>query len=178
MMDRQPTLEGPTLLLRPLVPGDHAALYAVARDPLVWALHPRSNRWEAPVFRAYFDKLLASKSALTVIDKATAAPIGASRYDLAEVGPGDIEIGSTFISLSHWGGQTNAELKQLMLAHAFASVEHVMFRVGETNWRSRRAMEKIGGQLSTRWRESDGVMHVIYTIDRASFAAGPLAEGG
>ena len=53
------------------------------------------------------------------------------------------------IARSHLGGSYNAE-KRLMLAHALQAVERVDFRVGEANWRSRKAMEKIGGQLSDR----------------------------
>ena len=39
------------------------------------------------------------------------------------------------------------QIKQLMLRHAFLYVDTVVFWVGETNVRSRRAMEKIGGVL-------------------------------
>jgi RimJ/RimL family protein N-acetyltransferase len=82
------------------------------------------------------------------------------------------------LARSHWGGETNREMKRLMLAHALAAVERVWFRVGEANWRSRRAMEKIGGRLTARTEtiEMAGqpVVHVIYEIDRGSFANGPL----
>jgi RimJ/RimL family protein N-acetyltransferase len=66
-----------------------------------------------------------------------------------------------------------------MLGHALQFVERVLFRVGETNGRSRRAMEKIGGRL-TGAREVvqiDGrdVAHVVYEIDRTSFAGRPLS---
>ena len=37
-----------------------------------------------------------------------------------------------------------------MLDHAFASVDRVIFLVGETNIRSRKAVEKIGGHLTAR----------------------------
>jgi hypothetical protein len=57
----------------------------------------------------------------------------------------------------------------------------VWFRVGDANWRSRRAMEKIGGRLTERTESiemaSGPVVHVIYEIDRASFADGPLNRG-
>ena len=43
--------------------------------------------------------------------------------------------------------QFNRELKRLMLGHAFTLVDSVWFVVGASNWRSRRAMEKIGGVL-------------------------------
>ena len=178
-MDRQPVLEGERLLLRPLEPGDWDALYAVASDPLIWEVHPAGDRWQQEVFRAYFADALDKAGALVVIDKISGAIIGSSRmqgYDPAD--GGSVEIGWTFIARSHWGGDTNREMKRLMLGHALQFVELVLFRVGETNWRSRRAMEKIGGRLSeTRELVQVGgreVAHVVYEITRESFARGPL----
>ena len=181
-MDRQPTLEGETLLLRPLVTDDWDALYLAASDPLIWELHPANDRWQEPVFRAYFADALAQGGALAVIDKRSGAIIGSSRmqaYDPAN--GGSVEIGWTFLARSHWGGGINGEMKRLMLTHALKYVERVDFRVGETNLISRRAMEKIGGLLSDRSElaetSSGPVLHVIYEITRESFAAGPLQTG-
>ena len=178
-LDRQPTLEGERLLLRPLRNDDWGALFAVAADPLVWELHPAHDRWQAPVFRAFFDDALAQGGALAVIDKTSGRIVGSSRlqsYDPAN--GGSVEIGWTFLARSHWGGAVNRDMKRLMLAHALQAVERVRFRVGETNWRSRRAMEKIGGRLTdateTAIMAGAPVVHVIYEITRQSFANGPL----
>jgi RimJ/RimL family protein N-acetyltransferase len=73
----------------------------------------------------------------------------------------------------------NAVMKRLMLDHAFRHVERVIFVVGERNLRSRRAMEKIGGRLTTRIVEKPGspeTRHVVYAIDRESYAGGPLQQ--
>ena len=180
-MDRQPTLEGARLLLRPLRPGDWNALFAVASDPLVWEVHPAHDRWQEPVFRAFFDDALAQGGALAVIDKASGEIVGSSRFQGYDPEDGEsVEIGWTFLARSHWGGKYNAEMKRLMLAHALAVVERVEFRVGETNWRSRGAMEKIGGRLTEREDitilPAGPARHVIYEIDRASFASGPLSR--
>jgi RimJ/RimL family protein N-acetyltransferase len=182
-MDRQPTLEGETLLLRPLEPADWDALYAVASDPLIWELHPAHDRWQEGVFRAYFADALDKGGALVVIDRANGEIIGSSRMQGHDpVDGGSVEIGWTVLARSHWGGATNREMKQLMLTHCFRSVERVDFRVGEANWRSRRAMEKIGGRLSDRSdmveTVSGPVRHVVYEIDRAGFAQGPLSRAG
>jgi RimJ/RimL family protein N-acetyltransferase len=184
-MDRQPTLEGQNLLLRPLRSEDWDALYAVASDPLIWEVHPANDRWQEPVFRAYFDDALAQGGAMAVIDRSTGALVGSSRwqgYDPAcqkTGGGGSVEIGWTFLARSHWSGAYNPELKRLMLTHAFKHVERVVFRVGETNLRSRRAMEKIGGRLidAIDYTQMAGreVAHVVYVITRESFARGPLS---
>jgi len=180
-MDRQPILEGERLLLRPLAADDWDALYTVASDPKVWELHPANDRWKEDVFRAYFADALAQGGASAVIDRDSGQIIGSSRmqaYDPA--GGGSVEIGWTFLGRDHWGGTTNREMKRLMLAHALQFVERVDFRVAEHNLRSRRAMEKIGGQLTQRdgglvETASGPVRHVVYEITRESFAAGPLS---
>jgi RimJ/RimL family protein N-acetyltransferase len=179
-MNRQPTLEGERLLLRPLQANDWDALFAAASDPLIWEVHPANDRWQEPVFRAFFDDALANGGALAVIDKASGAIIGSSRFQNHDpAGGGSVEIGWTFIARSHWGGSYNAEMKRLMLAHALGEVERAVFRVGETNVRSRGAMEKIGGRLTDRIDitelPSGPARHVIYEIDREGFASGPLA---
>jgi RimJ/RimL family protein N-acetyltransferase len=180
-MDWQPVLEGERLLLRPLESEDWDALFAVASDKEIWAIHPADNRWQEPVFRAFFDDALQKRGAVAVIDKASGAIVGSSRWQGHDPEDGgSVEIGWTFLARSHWSGQFNPELKRLMLAHAFRHVERVMFRVGENNLRSRRAMEKIGGRLTdaVEYTQMAGreVAHVVYEITRESFAKGPLAQ--
>lgn len=179
-MDRQPVLAGDRLLLRPAHADDWAAVYAVASDPELWAQHPAHDRWQEPVFRAFFDAGLASGGMLVAIDRATGAVIGSSRYDAFDPAEGgSVEIGWTFLARDHWGGGWNGEMKRLMLAHAFRYVARVDFRIGEGNRRSRIACERIGGVLTDRddvsQMASGPVRHVIYAISREAFAAGPLA---
>ena len=180
MLDRQPVLEGEHVRLRPLRPEDWDALFAVASDPLIWEQHPAHDRWQESVFRAFFDDALANRGALLALDAQTGAVIGSSRFEgLEEADGGSVEIGWTFLARSHWGGTYNHEMKRLMLAHALASVAEVRFLVGETNTRSRRALENIGAQLTDRREErimADGAVipHLTYAITRESFAAGPL----
>lgn len=181
MLDRQPVLEGEHVLLRPLVPTDWDALFAAASDPLIWQQHPAHDRWQEPVFRAFFDDALANKGALLVIDRATGAVIGSSRYEgLEDADGGSVEIGWTFLARRCWGGTYNHEMKRLMLAHALASVAECRFLVGEGNTRSRRALENIGAALTDRREErimagGEVIPHVTYVITRDDFAKGPLA---
>ena len=179
-MDRQPVLEGERLLLRPLREGDWDALYAVAADRELWAVHPSHDRWQEPVFREFFADALAKGGALALLHKYTDEIIGSSRfqgYDPADGGM--VEIGWTFLARRHWGTGLNAEKKRLMLEHAFRFVDRVLFRVGADNLISRKAMTKIGGRLTGEtWvedRVGRPIEHVMFEIDRESFAAGPLA---
>ena len=179
-MDRQPTLEGERLLLRPLRADDWDALFAVASDPLVWELHPANDRWQEPVFREFFANAMAGGGALVAIDKASGEIVGSSRfqgYDPAD--GGSVEIGWSFLARRLWGKGYNAEMKRLMLAHALQYVEVAQFRVGAGNVVSRGAMKNIGGRLTDRTEVTvlagEPVLHVIYEIDRAGFASGPLS---
>ncbi|WP_186728862.1 GNAT family N-acetyltransferase [Sphingomonas panacisoli] len=170
-MDRQPHLTGDLIELRPATPDDFAALFAVASDPQIWEVHPAHDRWQESVFRKFFDDGIASGGMLVAIDRATGEIIGSSRYEFDRAEPGEVEIGWTFLARSHWGGRFNTEMKALMLDHAFRSVERVIFLVGDTNVRSRRAVEKIGGYLTPREHRAEmagkPVVHVVYAIDRS-----------
>jgi RimJ/RimL family protein N-acetyltransferase len=179
-MDRQPVLEGERLLLRPLTPGDWPALFAVASDPAIWALHPAHDRWQEPVFRAFFEDALANEGGLAVIERTGGEIVGSSRFQGHDPADGgSVEIGWTFLARRLWGAGLNAEMKRLMLAHALQYVERVVFRVGADNVVSRGAMKNIGGTLTDRTDitilAGEPIPHVVYEIDRAGFAAGPLA---
>lgn len=176
----QPVLEDDRILLRPIVETDREPLFAVASDPQIWAIHPAHDRWQRPVFDRFFAEGLGSNGGLTVIDKPTGAIIGSSRYDIRVTQAGEVEIGWTYLSRAYWGGETNRSMKRLMLGYAFErGFETAIFLVGETNLRSRRAMEKIGARLSDRRESWDmagvEVDHLIYTIMRDEFAHGPLS---
>ena len=170
-MDLQPTLEGDLVRLRPTVPEDFDAMYAVASDPEIWAQHPFNNRWQEPVFRQYFADALASKGGLTIVDKASGKVIGASRYAFPDAARDEVEIGWTFIARDYWGGVYNREIKRLMLDHIHQYVGGAVFVVGQNNMRSRKAMEKIGGVLQEgRIERGDGNQtpgHIYYVIRRA-----------
>ncbi|WP_448659568.1 GNAT family N-acetyltransferase [Sphingomonas sp. CJ99] len=168
--DRQPVLEGELVRLRPTVAADYNPLFAIASDPLIWEVHPAHDRWQEPVFRAFFDVGQASGGALTILDRATGAVMGYSRYDNWLPHADEIEIGWTFIARAYWGGTYNREIKRLMLDHIHRYVRTATFMVGADNIRSRRAMEKIGGGLrpGTQDRVMAGEVkpHVVYEIAR------------
>lgn len=172
--DLQPTLKGRLLRLRPLQPEDFDTLFAVAGDPLIWEQHPASDRYKEDVFRNFFQEALKSGGAFVAIDATNGKIIGSSRFHGYDEEKGEIEIGWTFLARSYWGGPYNREMKELMLRHAFRFVDRVIFLVGVENWRSRRAVEKIGGvQIASRIDET-GRERVTYQITAEQFRRGPL----
>lgn len=178
-MDRQPHLETERLAIRPLLEADREALYAIAADPAVWEQHPIHDRWRRDVFDAFFDEALREGGALAVELKDDGTLIGSSRYGQFDPDEGGVvEIGWTFLATQYWGKRLNHELKRAMLAHAFGHVELVEFRVGDTNYRSRKALETIGAARSNRYElgkyQGKRIVHLYYEIDREHFAEGPL----
>lgn len=166
----QPTLIGERVIVRPVEPSDWDGMFAAAADREIWAVHPESDRYQEPVFRKYFDDALNSGSAFTFVDKHSGDIIGSSRFWGHDADLSEIEIGWTFLARAYWGGSYNAEIKRLMVDHAHTFVDTVVFWVGETNIRSRRAMEKIGGVLrdGVHYREIAGEdPYVIYEIKSA-----------
>jgi N-acetyltransferase len=165
--DLQPVLKGQLLELRPLRTDDYPDLYAVAADPLIWEQHPERDRYKEDVFRGFFRGAMDSGGALLAIDNKDGSVIGSSRYARYDEVASQIEIGWTFLARSHWGGVYNGEMKQLMLAHAFRFVENVIFVVGMQNFRSQRAVEKIGGVRVGTKVDADGRESFVYRITRA-----------
>ena len=142
--DLQPHLKGDLVELRPLTPNDWAELFAVASDSLIWEQHPEPNRYKEGVFRVFFKDALESGGAFVIIDRKTQHIIGSTRFYGYDPEKSEIEIGWTFLARKYWGGRYNAEMKRLLLNHAFKFVESVVFLVGENNVRSQKAMEKVG----------------------------------
>lgn len=173
--DLQPVLRGQLLSLRPLRPEDWEALYAVASDPLIWEQHPASDRYKEEVFREFFRVALESGGAFVVLDgpdPAAGRVIGSSRYHGYNEAASEVEIGWTFLARAYWGGRHNREMKQLMLRHAFQFVERVVFLVGPENWRSQRAMEKIGGRRAGTRLDSRDQESIVFEITRAAYRSG------
>jgi RimJ/RimL family protein N-acetyltransferase len=170
--DLQPFLVGDLLELRPLRPEDYQALFAVAADPLIWEQHPCKDRHEEEVFKVFFRDALKSGGALLAIDRIDGCTIGSSRFHGYDEGRSEVEIGWTFLARSHWGGVYNREMKRLMLRHAFRFVNSVVFLVGPHNFRSQRAVEKIGGvRVGTRL-DGSGRESLVFRLEASAFATG------
>jgi RimJ/RimL family protein N-acetyltransferase len=164
----QPTLENDLLILKPLQAGDFDRLFEVASDPLIWEQHPAKERSTRAGFEVFFKEALETKSAFLVIDKKSGAAIGTTRYYPVAGIPNAIEIGWTFLARQYWGTACNPSMKKLMIDYAFGFVDNVLFMIHETNYRSQKAVEKIGGIRVTgiddvpfETRSSANVVYVI-----------------
>jgi N-acetyltransferase len=171
VFDLQPTLRGDLVELRPLRAEDFTDLYTVASDPLIWEQHPSNDRYKMEVFEAFFREAMESRGALLATDKQDGSVIGSSRFHGHDEVKREIEIGWTFLARSYWGRGYNREMKHLMLRHAFQFVNSVIFVVGVNNFRSQRAVEKIGGVRVGKTVDSRGRPSVIFRIEAAASGA-------
>ena len=171
VFELQPHLKGRLIELRPLAPGDWDELFDVASDSLIWEQHPEPDRYKKDVFRIFFKEALESGGAFVIIDRQTQHIIGSTRFYGYDPEKSEIEIGWTFLARKYWGGRFNAEMKRLLLNHAFEFVESVVFFVGEENVRSQKAMEKVGaiktGTATRTYGNRPPAQNVKYVIRKS-----------
>ncbi len=174
-----PPLANAKVRLQPLAPDDFEALYAVASDPLIWEQHPNPDRYRREVFTTFFAGALESRGAYRVHDAATGELIGSSRFYDHDPAARVVAIGYTFLARSCWATGHNRAMKTLMLDYAFKAVERVVFHVGAANYRSRRAMEKLGARLTgekpVAYHGEPVRPNVVYEIRREDWVDAVLA---
>jgi RimJ/RimL family protein N-acetyltransferase len=113
---------------------------------------------------------MSSGGAFLVTDARDGRAIGSSRYHAYDPDTSEIEIGWTFLARGYWGGRYNAEMKRLMLDHAFQFVDRVVLLIGDTNVRSQRAAEKIGAiRKGTRFEASTGRDSLVFEISKQAW---------
>jgi RimJ/RimL family protein N-acetyltransferase len=106
------------------------------------------------VFEIFFEEAIVSRGAFAVIDQQNDRIMGSTRFQPVPESKNAVEIGWTFLARAYWGGRYNHAMKSLMLDHAFRFVDNALFYIGGTNWRSQRAVEKLGARVIT---ELDGI---------------------
>jgi len=141
-------------------------LYQVASNPAVWEQHPEKDRWQRAVFSDFFRTGLTNDlGCFTVIDKSSETVIGSTRFYAYDHAGRCVRLGYTFLSPEYWGTDANREIKQVLLDHAFHTVDTVFFDIGVDNVRSRKATEKLG---AVEFDTSDG--KVVYVLHKKSFS--------
>ena len=162
--NKQPTLTGKLLTLRPLQEDDFEELFKAASDPKIWEQHPAWDRYKKPVFRKFFEEALESGGALIAIDNKSEKAIGSSRFHGFNPENSEIEIGWTFLTREYWGGIYNSEMKHLMINHALQYVDQVLLLIGPDNIRSQKAAEKIGATKAGSRKNAYGLESLVFKI--------------
>lgn len=146
-------LKGETVELIPLEKEHFEELYIAASDKKLWELTTMDGS-KRETFDALYDFSLTEREKgnqypFVIYHKATNKIIGSTR--LFEIYPLDkkLEIGWTWIVTKYWGTEINFECKLLLLNFCFETLKtrRVQIKTDTTNLRSRKAIEKIGGQF-------------------------------
>ena len=146
-------LTGETVELRPLEKEYFEELYLAASDKKLWELIPAdcSNRdtFETAYNFALTEREKGNQYPFIIFHKEANKIIGSTRF--FEIYPLDkkLEIGWTWIITQYWGTEINFECKLLLLTFCFDTLKtrRVQIKTDSTNLRSRKAIEKIGGQF-------------------------------
>ena len=168
-----PRLANNLVILSQLQEDHFEALYAVACDPAIWEQHPNPDRYKREVFSIYFEGAMASRGAVLIQDAVSNQVIGSSRFYDVDPDQRVLKIGYTFFAVNCWGKGYNRAVKDLMIQHALRYVDTIEFHVGAQNFRSRRAMEKLGaidqGELEVAYYGEAPKRNVVYTITRSQW---------
>lgn len=138
-------LENEVSKLIPLNDEHFEALFEAAADPLIWEQNPVKNRHEREAFKTFFD-IIITKSPFLILDKQTNEIMGTTSFYDYSPEKSSVGIGYTFITRKYWGGPYNKSNKKLMIDYAFQHVDSVLFHIGSENFRSQKAVLKLGAE--------------------------------
>jgi RimJ/RimL family protein N-acetyltransferase len=95
--------------------------------------------------------------------------MGSTRFHSIKPKDRNIEIGYTWLHPDYWATGINTECKLLLLTFCFETLRaiQVQFQTNEANMRSRKAIEKIGGQFEgilrkDRIRDNGVIRNSVY----------------
>jgi len=161
-------LENEIIKLIPLHEDHFAALYEVASDPLIWDQHPNKDRYQKDVFKTFFETAITSNGAFLILDQKTNEVIGATRFYDYNPEKSNVGIGYTFIGRKFWGGPYNQSTKKLLIDYAFQNVDAILFHVGAENFRSQKAVLKLGAVKINEitFPINDGILHFEYELKK------------
>ena len=153
-------LEGRLVVLEPLTPAHAGGLFAAARDPGIWRFMPWNARENEATFDAWMEDALARSReglevAFAIIQRATGAPVGSTRYLTLRPEHRGLEIGWSWVAREAWSTGVNAEAKYLLLRHAFETLDclRVEFKTDALNERSRAALEALPARFEGIFRK-------------------------
>ena len=170
-------LTGRLVRLEPLSEAHIPGLAKVGLEQEIWRYMRYGKLETVGQLTSWVRELLALQAQgtdlpFTVIQQASGAPIGCTRYLNIDVPDRSLEIGGTWYGLEYQGTLVNTECKYLLLRHAFEDLEciRVWFKTDLRNQRSQHALEKLGvvkeGVLRNHMILPDGTIRdsVVYSL--------------
>ena len=153
------TLRGDVVVLEPLGLEHVPALARVGLDPELWRYTPTAVASEFDM-RTYVETALEERRLgvsmpFVVLDVASGAAIGSTRYAAIAPEHRRLEIGWTWYAPAYQRTAANTEAKSLLLTHAFETLgaRRVEFKTDALNARSRAALLRIGATEEGTFRK-------------------------
>jgi RimJ/RimL family protein N-acetyltransferase len=147
------TLEGQSVNLISLTENHLPELGELAKDKRIWEFFPYDasdiNRFMTLYKTAILEREKGTQFPFVIFHKKQEKIIGSTRYLDIQKQHRKLEIGGTWLKPDYWGTGINLECKLLLLTHCFEGLKtvRVQLKTDEKNVRSRKAIEKIGGQF-------------------------------
>jgi len=148
-------MEGELVVVESLAPEHEQGLFGAAHDRELWAYMPSPDAYESrDRFHSWMEEALAAtaagdEGAWAIIERASARPIGSTRYLALRPEHRSLEIGWTWLGRPWWRTGANVETKLLLFGRAFEQLgcERVELKCDARNARSRAAMEALPAQF-------------------------------
>ena len=125
----------------------------LALEKRIWEFYAFDGS-NADTFRSILNTALAETEKGTqlpfvIFHKTDSRLVGSTRFLDIQLKHKKLEIGTTWMHPDYWGTAVNLECKLLLLSYCFETLQtvRVQLKTDENNVRSRRAIEKIGGQF-------------------------------
>ena len=163
---------------------DHiSGLESIVFDERIWKNLPYN-----PIDKTSFEKFIkdiqhnnANGERVTYVirNKTNNRICGSTGFNYIDAVNQQLEVGPTWLSPIVWGTKINIESKYLLLVQSFEK-QHIMrveFRTRETNIRSQKAIQKIGGiregLLRCHRKNNDGTFRntIVYSIIQPDWPA-------
>lgn len=146
-------LTGETVELLPLDIKHFETLCTLAKDVRIWEFLSvdGSNplKLKEALTNAILEKEKGNQYPFVIFHKQDQKIIGSTRFLDIQPQHAKLEIGWTWLHPHYWATDVNLECKLLLLTHCFERLQatRVQLKTHEKNIRSRKAIEKIGGQF-------------------------------
>lgn len=146
-------LEGQSVTLISLERSYFPELESLSKDKKIWEFYPldgtSSEKFIAAFEFALIERDNGTQFPFVILHKKENKIIGSTRYLDIQSKHKKLEIGWTWLHPDYWATDVNLECKLLLLTHCFEMLKlsRVQLKTDENNQRSRKAIQKIGGEF-------------------------------
>lgn len=163
-MDFNTELLDEDICLKIMQKSDFDRLFDVVKDPKIWEQHNDSERYTLDGFKKYFDSAIGNAENCFLIFH-NGELVGSTRYYECNLSQSSLKIGYTFYATKCWGTTLNKKVKNLMIGYAFKFVDNVFFDVWYKNFRSQKAVEKLGAKFHIKEESGEKYSFLLTKTD-------------